>query len=201
MFSSWKGDFPCCYDPLMQYFLSRCVAFILLSLLTHWGHTDEPSGSKIRLHTHTLTHSRGIKEKYSCHWLLQSPVLCWSQDRGATFLFSTVSYSGVKEAISFGCGLDSSWQAMNSTFFLHFSSCCWDIGFYQMWLYVSLLIAHTRPLPLNLPRNIGSYLFCSKSTRSQHMLYFVCSALCSVLNLGLSISTFKFNKLNDMLIC
>lgn len=53
----------------------------------------------------THTHTRGIKEKYSCHWLLQSPVLCWSRHRGATFLFTTVSYSWVKEAISFGCGL------------------------------------------------------------------------------------------------
>lgn len=66
----------------------------------------------------THTHTRGIKEKYSCHWLLQSPVLCWSRHRGATFLFTTVSYSWVKEAISFVCGLNSSWQAMNSTFFL-----------------------------------------------------------------------------------
>jgi len=135
MFSSWKGDFSCCYDPLMQYFLSCCAAFILLSLLTHWGHTDEPSGSETYWHTdthkhwHTHTHSRGIKEKYSCHWLFQSPVLCWSRHRGATFLFTTISFSWLKEAISFGCGLNSSWQAMNSTFFLHFSSGCWDIGF------------------------------------------------------------------------
>lgn len=102
MFSSWKGDFSCCYDPLMQYFLSRCVAFILLSLLTHWGHTDEPSGSKIHLHTHTHTLTQGVLRR-NTHAIDSFSHPC-SSDLGTEellFLFSTVSYSGVKEAISF----------------------------------------------------------------------------------------------------
>lgn len=186
MFSSWKGDFSCCYYPLMQYFLSRCVAFILLSSLTHWGHTDEPSGSETRLHTH----SRSIKEKSSCHWLLQSPVLCWSRHTGATFLFSTVSYWGVKEAISFGCGLDSSWQAMNSTFFfLHFSSGCWVIGFYQIRLYVSLLIALAPFLSTSLATYGVIYLAMHVLTGSLHFCYTVYYSLCCVLNLGLLINS------------